>query len=948
MKIGRAALLVAGAMACRAAHPPASAGARAAVAAGDSLYGQEHYDSARIMLTGALALARSTGDARAEARALTSLGAIARWAGDLPTARRLTDEGLALKVKHGFVDDYFESYNTLGLITSDEGHDSAAVHLFTQAIDLARAAHDTIDLARALGNLGQSDTYLGDYQAGRMNQRAARADARIAGSKRIEGNALLNEAMIDVYEGEPGSAIALLDTARSVYGGTYATGDQFLLGQVATAYELTGEDGRAFATLDTALALARRLGLHHQEYEDLRLLGGLHFRVGDYRRAVRYFDQARAGFVGKGYEEDLANTWRGSAEAHLRLDDVREAERDAENALRVHTADGSHLDQLDDLLLLATIGLRTGGLPQAEPRLRAGYAIADRLNTRSARIAVALAEARLADQVHDAPRVLRALRGAAPDLQAGAFGADWEAAALAARAFARLNRLDSAALFGHRAVNAVERLRSDIASPEVRSTYVADRAQVYADLVVVLLRLGKTDEAFSIADQARSQELLEELAYARTSAPRSLTDADQLLRRIDSLVERIRENTPARRPERGPAWDSANTAIAAELDTARAAYEALLIRVAQERPRAAGVLGGHGVNAQDIRSRVHPGEVLLDYLVTGDQLVVFVLSQARIDVVRQPLAPQSLTARIGVLRDLWGSPNPEWRWGLAAARALHRALVAPVAAAGLLRGATRLLIVPHGVLGQVPFAALQDSASGHYLAQDFSILELPSASALFVLRGAGAPEWAGRAEAFAPFPENLPASIREVRALRQAFPGAAIRLGEDASEREVRRALASPQIIHLATHGILNAQNPMFSRIELARPRVPSSDNDGRLEVHEVLGLEVKSPLVFLSGCETGAVEQWTADPVRGVGELTLAQAFLAAGADNVILTLWRIDDIGAAALAGRFYARLGSVQPAEALAAAQREMMRDSLYASPYYWAGYVLSGSGRLGRTN
>ena len=110
-------------------------------------------------------------------------------------------------------------------------------------------------------------------------------------------------------------------------------------------------------------------------------------------------------------------------------------------------------------------------------------------------------------------------------------------------------------------------------------------------------------------------------------------------------------------------------------------------------------------------------------------------------------------------------------------------------------------------------------------------------------------------------------------------------------------------------------------------------------------GLTIRSPLVFLSGCETGAGQEWTDDPVRGAAELTLAQAMLSAGAVNVVLTLWRIDDAGAAAFAGRFYDALPRRPLAEALAQAQRGMARDARYASPYYWAGYLLSGAGRLG---
>ena len=111
------------------------------------------------------------------------------------------------------------------------------------------------------------------------------------------------------------------------------------------------------------------------------------------------------------------------------------------------------------------------------------------------------------------------------------------------------------------------------------------------------------------------------------------------------------------------------------------------------------------------------------------------------------------------------------------------------------------------------------------------------------------------------------------------------------------------------------------------------------------MSLSIRSPLVFLSGCETGAGQAWADDPVRGTADLTLAQAALSAGARNVISTLWRIRDAGGAVFAGRFYSHLQGESVSSALAAAQRESIADPAYSNPFYWAGYVLSGEGRFG---
>jgi CHAT domain-containing protein len=140
----------------------------------------------------------------------------------------------------------------------------------------------------------------------------------------------------------------------------------------------------------------------------------------------------------------------------------------------------------------------------------------------------------------------------------------------------------------------------------------------------------------------------------------------------------------------------------------------------------------------------------------------------------------------------------------------------------------------------------------------------------------------------------------------------------------------------------MNAVNPMFSRIELASGKSGSPEDDGSLELHELLQMPVKSGLVYLSGCETGLGASWSTAFMQSQDYATLSQALLYAGARNVIATLWRIDDLGASVFAQRFYSALSKADPGDALAIAQRSMIRDARYAAPRYWAAYTISGSG------
>jgi CHAT domain-containing protein len=272
--------------------------------------------------------------------------------------------------------------------------------------------------------------------------------------------------------------------------------------------------------------------------------------------------------------------------------------------------------------------------------------------------------------------------------------------------------------------------------------------------------------------------------------------------------------------------------------------------------------------------------------------------------------------------------------------ALFETLVRPALRSGVLRGVRRLVVVPHDVVTYLPFAALRDDSAGRYLVQDYTLAYLPSAAALPALRGRARPAAAvSEAVVFAPLPDELPATRGEAAAVRGALGHATLRLGASATERRFRAAVAAGGIVHVASHGRLDAMNPVFSSIAFA-PRSRSPDDDGRIELHELLGLSVASPLVFLSGCETGLGLAGSTDFARGEDYATLAQAFLFAGARNVVATLWRVEDEGAGAFAEAFYRQLRSVEPAEALARAQRELLSHSRYSGPFYWGGYVFSG--------
>jgi CHAT domain-containing protein len=193
----------------------------------------------------------------------------------------------------------------------------------------------------------------------------------------------------------------------------------------------------------------------------------------------------------------------------------------------------------------------------------------------------------------------------------------------------------------------------------------------------------------------------------------------------------------------------------------------------------------------------------------------------------------------------------------------------------------------------------------------------------------------------APASTHLAFAAREVEDLRTLFPRQARALvGHSATEANLKRLAGDYGIIHLATHGFFNQLNPLFSGIQLE----PDAVEDGRLEVHEILGLHLRANLVTLSACETALGSGYFHEVPAGDDFVGLTQAFLLAGSSSVLATLWQVSDRSTAELMRDFYELLPARDGATALAVVQRQMLAGSTrYRHPYYWAPLVLVGAKR-----
>ena len=333
---------------------------------------------------------------------------------------------------------------------------------------------------------------------------------------------------------------------------------------------------------------------------------------------------------------------------------------------------------------------------------------------------------------------------------------------------------------------------------------------------------------------------------------------------------------------------------------------------------------------------------------------------------------------------------------VAASNALYKAAVEPAAATVADK---RLLIVADGALNYVPFEALVKTTDGadysalSYLIKTNEIVYAPSASVVAAIRGssptvregsaagkrillvadpvfnADDPRLKGNSGVQASGEARglglgLESAINDVTDSSTASGGLRLarlvgtrteaeEIGKiaktgglqtdlwidlNASEDNVRtRDMSNYRVIHVATHGLLDAQRPQFTGVVLSL--VGNKSNDGFLRTDEIFNLRMSPSLVMLSACETGLGKE-----KRGEGVIGLTRAFMYAGAPTVGVSLWSVADKSTAELMTDFYKRfLGTAVPASASGAmrdAQLSMISAKKYSAPFYWAPFVLVG--------
>ncbi|HEU4560474.1 MAG TPA: CHAT domain-containing tetratricopeptide repeat protein [Longimicrobium sp.] len=433
----------------------------------------------------------------------------------------------------------------------------------------------------------------------------------------------------------------------------------------------------------------------------------------------------------------------------------------------------------------------------------------------------------------------------------------------------------------------------------------------------------------ALFDRARAQLALKRPDSAATDLHRAVGVLDTLRAHVTSAQLRASLLEASRRVFDG--------AVMLSLDDGRP--EQALAYVEQSRASFSPV--GRAASWAPRRPRSPPGEVAVEFALIGDTLLAWTLEGTRLEMKSRVVRRAELLHQVEQVRAAMEHGAPEAAVH-APLEALYDALIRPLHGR-LGPPGTPLLVVADGELAALPLAALRDRETGRYLVHDHAVR---FASSLRDPEGtprrgtAGMPVTLIANPAFDPrsFPEldPLPGASAEAKAVSRLYAGARVVEGGDAGIDAVRGALRQGGIAHFAGHAVFDDARPERSYLVVASP------GDGvaaRLTAAEIERMDLRGlRLVVLSACQTSRGQSG-----RSGGFAGLSGAFLAAGANGMVGSLWRVDDQPTRVLMEAFHeAYRASGDPVAALRDAQLHLLRSNRaeLRSPSAWAGFRYAG--------
>jgi CHAT domain-containing protein len=721
-------------------------------------------------------------------------------------------------------------------------------------------------------------------------------------------------------------------------------------GELGLIAFLEGNPGQAARLLGGALLSTMASGDTGGQVRFLELLGAGFEEVNRHAEALRFFERAikladaekDSGLPFMAYE--------GKAQALVASGRTDEAKRVLEDALTKARSQRKRGHEAQLLILLGRLMAQMGDRTLAVTYLEGAGQFATQVQFFRMEADAMFELAKLYRDAGDlATADARATQGLAASQRVGDRYYVPRNLTILADLKARRGRIEEANALYEQAEDVIEGMLVSVNEPYWNSSVAASMSQTYLQHFELLNQSGDLPGAFRVLERVRGRTLASALEDKKALPTAESEQTLGLENDVSALQTRLLQ---------------ANSVIEREQ----------LLDKLTEYERRLGLAWTKGdapnqrfpvqpASLTKVEDDLNPNEVFLEYVL--DDPNSFCLSISRKGAYLRML-PVGRTEIQRLTQQFVDEVRAKGA-GIDGAKQLYAWLLKPIPEAATIN---KFVIAPDGILNLLPFEALRDT-QGEYLLKSHVISYVPSGTILDVLRRAkmqqaaprpflgvgdvayenqgnagrrmSAPDTTrgqilrGMADLSGIQLHDLPQTRNEVQGIGKLLgQESVILLGNDATETAFKKEpLDQFRILHLAVHGFADTQYPERSALVLGKD--PRSGDDGLLQVREIIRLRLNAELTTLSACDTGVGKLQGQEGISN-----LVEAFLVAGSQSVVASLWSADDTFASALMERFYQRMAQ---GEDTSSALRNAKLDLLakygdQVRPFYWAAFIAVG--------
>ncbi len=863
---------------------------------GMRLHAQGARREALAKVQAALDIFRALGDRAFEGSALNTLGMLYHAQEEYPKALEHLKQALTIRQEVWDRKGEGITQNNLGLAYYGLGRHEEALKYLQHALSIRREVWDRRGESKTLRNLVTVCRALGETEVSLAYLQEALALARELAERDTEGQLLseLGTTYQEMYRYE--EAIAFYQQALTAARASQnQASEQSALSSLGFVYQNLGRSQDALSCFEEALALARVLGDRQSEGEILHNLAALYHALAQPEMMLEYAMVALAVAREMESRRFLGSALNAVGVAFREIHLYEDALGHYQQALEIARSVGNHRGTI---ITLGNIGVIQANLRQYETSL---------------------------DSFKEALTLARDIG----DQDGEGFILHNQAAV-----YIDLGHYRQALEYFEQAIKAVEALRQDLLSEELRIGYFTNIGDIYADYIALLVEQGYTERALEAVERSKSRTFLEQLGYEAFPTPEIPSTQQELLSAEAGMLHELRALQDMIRDAVG----EAQLEYFAQQRDKRKTLDALWEQLEVFAPDYVALRRGDPGDYRQIQAFLDDQKVpaaLVEFYTLPDRIVVFVLrSGARNGAVVQiPMAQNRLRRLVqNCEREVADYP----RYGDIGQR--WQTLAEPLLAEVLLHldGVELVYLVPHGLVHYLPLHSLR--VNGDYLTDCFPIAYAPSTAVLsrVIQRKTGMESTGDGREALVLgyTPSKYERAVFEGEAVQIAdFFGTKARLSQEATGTLLREQGAHYDILHLSCHGFFRSNDPLASGLLLA---------DGVLTARDIMGMRLNADLVTLSACQTALSDQQPGDELVG-----LTRALLYAGASSVLVTLWSVDAVAALELMTDFYSRLqgmGGNKGTSKVTALQEAMLElRKKREPPYYWAPFILVGDWR-----